>query len=208
MIRFTIRLLGRSMRWVAPAIVYLLWVGLILANPGPASSNAVAALPVHAMVLCWLSVVIGNIDDTGHRELCTALIGSPSRLLLTRAASAVVVALVASTVAAAALMVFSVPRSVSVGGSAAVFALELAGCIVGVGIGSALHRPMVRHVGLTVVGAVAALLACLAVPPVTHLLREIDAGDTGASYLLLASASVAAAALAGSAALLTRRFAR
>jgi len=208
MVRFTIRLLGRSMRWVAPAILWAAWVGVVLANPGPTGSNAVATFPVQAIVLCWLAVTIGNIDDDGHRELCTATVGSPSRLLLVRTAAAGALAVMASALAALALIEFSVPRSLSPGAGAATFALQLAGCVAGVGIGSAVHRPTIRHVGVTLIVALAALLVFLTPPPVTHLLREVDGGSTGAAYLLLGIASLVALALVGSASMLTRRFAR
>ncbi len=37
---------------------------------------------------CWLTVMIGNVDDDGHRELLAAAVGSPARLHRSRAISA------------------------------------------------------------------------------------------------------------------------
>src|SRR5262245_5524542 len=87
-IGFSLRLLARSARWLAPALVYLFGLILVCANPGPLRANAVALYPLHAVVACWLTVVVGNLDHDGHRELCVAVAGSPARLLLLRVAAA------------------------------------------------------------------------------------------------------------------------
>ncbi len=205
---FTLRLLGRSMRWVAPAILYLVAGALVLANPGPVLANAVVMFPVQGIVLCWLSVVIGNIDDDGHRELCTAIAGSPGRLLIDRSVAAFMLATAAAGVTTVALMMFSAPRLGPVPDLAAVALVELAGGMIGVGIGALLHRPILRHIGATVVAAIAALMLCMATPPTTHLLREINAGHDLAAVALCGAAGLTALVLTGVASRIARPLAR
>jgi hypothetical protein len=208
MIRFTLRVLGRSLRWVAPAMVGALWFLLVLSNPGPVRSNAVAFFPLLAIVGCWLAVLTGNLDDDGHRELCTAIVGSPRRLLIDRAAAAAIVTAVVAAAAAVAAIAFGSPHSFAWPTAVAVLALELAGGAIGVGIGAVLHRPLVRHLGITVLGATGALVSAIATPPVTSRLRLVYNGQNAAAYVLLAAATLAACGLTAIAAQAVGRFAR
>lgn len=208
MIGFTLRLLGRSFRWVAPAILYALWLLLVLTNGGPLRSNVVAVFPLHEIVLCWLAVAIGNIDDDGHRELCTAIAGSPGRLLVIRSTVALTLAVAVACLSTLVLALFSSPRPSSVSEVAAGFFAVLAGGVIGVGIGSALHRPLVRQIGVTVVVASLAITACIITPPILPLLRGVDGADDAAGFALFGIASVLALVLVGAASRFVGRFAR
>ena len=76
MIRFTLALVARSGRWVAPAVVYLVWLVLVLANPGPALTNGANMFFGVVVFAAWFAVVTGNVDDDPHRDLCAAVAGS------------------------------------------------------------------------------------------------------------------------------------
>lgn len=204
----TLRLLGRSLRWVAPAVVYLAWLGVVLANPGPVAANAVALFPLHQIVGCWVAVAAGNVDDDGHRELCTAAVGSPGRLLVDRAVAAALVVVVVAVVSTLGVALASSPRAGGPADLAAAFAVVLAGGVVGAGVGAVVHRPVLRRVGPTVLAAVAGVLVVLVAPPVTGLLHATDAGDDRAAWMLLGLAAAVGVALVAIGAGLATRLAR
>jgi len=207
-IAFTLHLLARSMRWVAPAIVFLVACGLVLADPGPLRSSSASLFPVQAVVLCWLTIAIGNVDDDGHRELCTAEAGSPARLLVVRSTSALALAVVLAVVVTVGLAIVTPgPRS-SITDLGAVLVVPLAGGVLGIGIGGLLHRPIVRHLGLTVVAALGALVVTITTGPATSLLHDVTAGHVTAAYELLAATAVVGVTLTAIGAGLVGRFAR
>jgi hypothetical protein len=202
---FTLLLLGRSMRWVAPTIVFLLAWGLVMADPGPLRSSSASLFPVAAVVMCWLTIAIGNVDDEGHRELCTAEAGSPARLLLVRSLSALVPAVVLAVLVTVGLAIVTPSSGGAAADLGAVLVVPLAGGLLGIGIGGLLHRPLVRHLGLTVVGAIGALVLTITTTPATHLLHDVTAGHLAAAYELLAATALLGAALTAAAAGLVGR---
>src|SRR4051794_37635970 len=153
------------MRWVAPTIVFLLAWGLVMADPGPLRSSSASLFPVAAVVMCWLTIAIGNVDDEGHRELCTAEAGSPARLLLVRSLSALVPAVVLAVLVTVGLAIVTPSSGGAAADLGAVLVVPLAGGLLGIGIGGLLHRPLVRHLGLTVVGAIGALVLTITTTP-------------------------------------------
>jgi hypothetical protein len=187
--RVTLAMLVRSMRWVAPAIVYLVWMLFVIANPGPLRTNALAVYPLHEVVACWLAIIIGNVDDDGHREMCTAVVGSPARLVAVRAATALVSVLVLVVFTTAALIPTAVPRGATIGEALSVLVLLLAAGVFGAGVGSILHRPIVHRIGLVVVCASLALVVGTILPPVIHELRRVNEEQTAGAYVLLGVAS-------------------
>jgi len=92
MITFNLRLATRSMLWLGPVFIVLLWTLLTLSDPGPAFTNAGNWFIVFVAITCWITVIIGNVDDDGHRELLAAAIGSPAALHRSRAISAFIAA--------------------------------------------------------------------------------------------------------------------
>ena len=98
MIAFNLRLGVRSMRWLGPALILMVWILASLSDPGPALTNAGNMFLLLVAVSCWLTVTIGNVDDDGHRELLAAAIGSPARLHRSRAISAYIAANTVSAV--------------------------------------------------------------------------------------------------------------
>lgn len=199
----TLRLLGRTLRWVGPLLLEVAWLAVVLAQPGPVPAAAVGTFPALVLVGCWLAAGAGNVDDDGHRELCTAAVGSAGRLVADRALAAVAVAAVAAVVAALAVAVGGSPRVASPGEGAVALAVCGAGAALGVGLGSLLHRPLVRRPGPAVLGGVAGAVVVVAAPPTTALLRSADRGDVGAAVVLAAAALGTALVLVALAALLT-----
>ena len=88
MIAFHMQLVVRSMRWLGAAIIVLIWMLISLSDPGPALANAGSGFLLLFAVTCWITVVTGNVDDDGHRELLAASAGSPGQLHRLRALSA------------------------------------------------------------------------------------------------------------------------
>lgn len=198
MILFNLRLTARSMRWLGAALLVLIWTSFTISDPGTALSNASSAFMVVVAITCWLTIAVGNVDDDGHRELLTAVAGSPARLQRSRAISAYVagntIALV-STVVGIALA--ATPRrpvgNVRIYG--ACLLLQLAATAIGVGIGTLLHRPVVRNTGVTLLVSVGALVTLILLPPVQHVLRQMNDDRTG-GLVVLSVVALAATALA------------
>ena len=209
MIAFNLKLAVRSMRWLGPVLILVVWMSLTLSDPGPALSNAGNSFLMLVGVTCWLTVGIGNVDDDGHRELLAAAIGSPAQLHCSRAIAAYLAAnAVASIATIAGLIAASRPTRptseiVVVG---ACVLLQLAATAIGVGIGTLLHRPVVRHAGFTLLVAAAALIGVILLPPVQFVLRALNDGrTTGVVALAAAAGAIAIAAVATAGALADRR---
>jgi hypothetical protein len=207
MIRFTLALVARSGRWVAPAVVYLVWLVLVLANPGPALTNGANMFFGVVVFAVWFAVVTGNVDDDPHRDLCAAVAGSPARLHARRAIAGIGVTVVVAVVTALATgATGDLGHRGLVSTTGWSVALLVAGALIGSTIGVFLHRPLIDGVAWSVVLAAAASLAVVLLPPVQTVLRHLDHGSTrGVGILLVVAAVVAALAVVASSAVADRR---
>jgi hypothetical protein len=202
-IAFNLRLTLRSMRWLGAALLVLIWASFTISDPGTALSNASSAFMVIVAITCWVTIAVGNVDDDGHRELLAAALGSPARLQRSRAISAYVagnvIALVSTIVGIALAATPSRPAStVRIYGACVL--LQLAATAIGVGIGTLLHRPVIRNGGVTLLVSVGALVVLILLPPVQHVLRQLNDDRTGGLLALSAvalAAGIAAVALSG-----------
>jgi hypothetical protein len=197
MIAFNLRLTVRSMRWFGAVLLALIWTSFTIADPGTALGNASSAFLMVVAVTCWITVAVGNVDDDGHRELLTAVAGSPARLQRWRAISAYVagnaIALVSTVIGIALATSPSRPVSnVRIVGACVL--LQLAATAIGVGIGTLLHRPVLRNGGVTLLVSVGALVVLVLLPPVQHVLRELNDDRTGGLVVLSLVALVAGTA--------------
>jgi hypothetical protein len=205
---FNLRLTIRSMRWFGAVLIALVWTSFTIASPGPALGNASNAFMMIVGVTCWITVAIGNVDDDGHRELLAAAAGSPGRLQRTRATSAYLagnaIALVSTIIGIALATSPSRPVShVRIVG--ACLLLQLAATAIGVGIGTLLHRPVLRNGGVTLLASAGALVGLILLPPVQHVLRELNEDRTDGLVVLAVVALIAgSAAVAASGALADR----
>ena len=207
MIRFTLLLVARSGRWVAPSVVYLVWLVLVLANPGPALSNGASMFFGVLVFGAWIAIVAGNVDDDPHRDLCAAVAGSPARLHVRRSAATVVVG-----AGVAVLTSFATATTGGLGHRdlletvAGTVAVLVAGALVGNAIGVFLHRPLMGSVAGSLVIAVAAAIAVALLPPVQDVLRDLDHGSLrGVTALLAVAAAVAVLAVLASSIVVDRR---
>jgi hypothetical protein len=209
MIAFNLRLGVRSMRWLGPALILLIWTLLAMSDPGPALANAANLFIMLVGVTCWITVVIGNVDDDGHRELLAAAAGSPADLHRSRAITAYLAAnAIGAVPTLAGLLATSRPtRSISEAYIViACVLMQLAATAIGVAIGTMLHRPVIRHPGITLLASGAALVGLVLLPPVQYVLRQMNDGRTGGVVALTAAAvAVAAAAVATAGTLADRR---
>jgi hypothetical protein len=209
MIAFNLRLAVRSMRWLGPALIMIVWILLTLTGPGPALANAGNSFLMLVGVTCWLTVTIGNVDDDGHRELLAAAIGSPARLHRSRAIAAYLGANAVGSIATVAGLIATTrparPTNEIVVVGACVL-IQLAATAIGVAIGTLLHRPVIRQAGFTFLLAVAALVGVILLPPVQSVLRELNDGrTTGVVALAAIAALIALGAVITAGALADRR---
>jgi hypothetical protein len=174
MIRFTALLLAHSRRWLAPLLFGLVWTSIAM-NPdggGTSVSRAAGMLPCYVIVGCWLSIIIGSIDDDSHRELVTAAVGSRRRLHVIRIATALLITAAAATaLSVVGLLLFShadewLPAIITT------FALAWSGALLGAAMGAPLHRPLVRHGATALAISLALLFGFFILPPMQDVLRR------------------------------------
>jgi hypothetical protein len=196
MIRFHLRLVARSTRWLAPTLLAAIWSAFTVASPGPALGNASGSFIMLVAVTCWITVAIGNVDDDGHRELVAAAAGSPARLHRWRALTAYVGANVLALAVTVAGIASGTSATRPVGAArvdVSCVLLELAATAIGVGLGTLLHRPVLRNSGVGVLVAIGGLVGVILLPPVQHVLRQLNDDRTGG----LVPLTLAALALGG-----------
>jgi hypothetical protein len=191
---FTLRLVARSKRWVAPTTVYVVWLVLVLANPGPALSNAANMFFAAVVFAAWLAVATGNVDDDPHRDLCAAAAGSPARLHIDRA--------LATMAASTGVAVVTASLTASTGdlgphtlfyAVACTLALLITGALIGSAIGIWLHRPLIRNTAWSLILAVSATITVALLQPVQDVLRNFNHQSTHGVFILLVAAATSAA---------------
>lgn len=204
MIRFQLRLLVATSRWVGPALFFLFWVSLTLAPPFPPLEEAAFLFPVVALIAIWVSVVVGGLDDKPHRELVAAAVGGPVRLHLFRAVASMLV--VAPIAVAVVLLVGLISGKASAGSLAASAGLVVAAALIGVGVGNVLHPPIVTEIGVAVMATPIFLAFMMLFPPVQAVLRASNDGSMwGAVAVLPAATGFAATMLIAGSVLVARR---
>jgi Kef-type K+ transport system membrane component KefB len=78
--------------------------------------------------------------------------------------------------------------------------VQLASTAVGVAIGTLLHRPVVRHTGITLLVSIGAFVGLVLLPPVQHALRTLNDDHTDGVLVMCVIAlliGVGAVALSG-----------
>lgn len=198
MIHFTWLLLTRSRRWLAPALLVAFWVSIAMNPMGGGSSvqRAAGMLPCYVIAGCWLSIIIGSIDDDAHRELVTAAVGSRTRLHVLRNFTALAIMVVfATTMSLLGLLLFPRPSG-AVERLTATFGLAWSGVLLGIAFGAPLHRPVIRHGATALAVALALLLGFFLFPPMQSILRGTDTNNTrGIPALFIISALLAASSI-------------
>jgi hypothetical protein len=208
-IAFNSRLALRSAKWVGPAVIVLLWTAFTVASPGSGLSNAGNDSFMFIAIACWLTVGIGNIDDQGHRELLAAATGSPARLHRARAVTAFTFAnelALIPTIAglATAQNPAHAPNPVVIVITALL--LQVAATAVGVAIGTCLHRPVVDNTGVALLVSIGAFVVLALLPPLQHVLRDLNDDRVGRALVAVPVAIVVAlGAVVGAGALADRR---
>ncbi len=125
-----------------------------------------------------------------------------------RSLGALVLAFVLALVVTAGLASVTPTSGRSVGDLGAALVVPLAGGLLGIGIGGLLHRPIVRHLGLTVVAASAPWSSASRRPRRRTCCTTSPPVHGAAAYLLLAATTSAATVLTAAAAGLVGRRAR
>jgi len=206
-IRFTLRLVGRSSAWVAPTLVFLIWVAVTIGGRAPALSNAPGLFYATVVWATWMTVSTGNLDTDDHRDLLASVSGSATRLHAQRSISVLVLSLPVCVVAAAVTVAASV--SVNVVRDWLICALmAVSGGLLGTSFGTLLHRPLLRHRGLTVLFALLLIIVAIVAPPSIWALDYAETGNTAAAVLIAASVGIWCATAISVAALLAATRAR
>ena len=186
MIRFTLRLVGRSSAWVAPTVVYLIWVAVTIGGRAAALSNAPGLFYASVVWATWTTVSTGNLDTDEHRDLCAAVTGSATRLHVERSMSVLVLSLPVSVVASAVTVAASVSDSVVRDWLICVL-MAMSGSLLGASFGTLLHRPILRHRGLTVLSAALLIIITVVSPTSFWALDYAETGDTAAAIVITAT---------------------
>lgn len=177
--------LASSSRWVAPTLFYGFWLALSISGQTPAPVNEVAVFMVPALIpaACWLTYIVGSLDDAAHRDLMAAAIGGPRRLHVARLvlALAISIGIALITILTATIDAIQDFDVVSIG--LGLLALVGAACL-GVGIGAALVPPINTQVGLAVGGTILALALVMTFPGMQWCLRSVNDGEADGALVL------------------------
>jgi hypothetical protein len=196
----------RSYRWIGPVVLVAVVSAVLSSDPGPALDNLAAVLFLLIGHAAWTTVVCGNVDDAGHRDMAAARAGSPGRLHVHRALAALAVSI---TVGIPVVAVASLVTDGRDPGAATVVAAAagtaVAAALLGCAATTLVHRPLVDNLAVSVTVGVAALVGLPFVPPVATVLRAFSHGRTEGLVVLLGLAASATAATGALGAVLADR---
>jgi hypothetical protein len=188
MIRLPLRFFVRRLLWLPPLVLVLIVLALLYATAGPALASYSVSAIVLAPIAMWLTVQVGSADSNAHREMLAARVGSVSTVHTGRALGGVVASI--PFVLLCVLMPFltgmasirgegnpPLPSKVMIvlGG----LALHLGGALIGVAIGTFVHRPIVTRTSINAIAGIALVAVLPFVPPVTALLRSLNRNEIG-----------------------------
>ena len=194
MIVFTVRLVLRSMRWVGPFLVLLIWVVLAIGAGGTGLEFASVLFPAYVIVGTWLTIITGNVDDDAHRDLLAAAAGSASRLHVLRSTTVLVMTGTIALAVAVVVAVVAQPGRSTLTVLVVAASVSISGLLIGIGIGTLLHRPLLRHRGLSLLLATGGCIVVMLLAPIQSVHRSLNNGDTNTTWLLFTAALAWAAA--------------
>ena len=194
MIFFTVRLVLRSMRWVGPFLVLLIWVVLAIGAGGTGLEFASVLFPAYVIVGTWLTIITGNVDDDAHRDLLAAAAGSASRLHVLRSTTVLVMTGTIALAVAVVVAVVAQPGQSTLTVLVVADSVSISGLLIGIGIGTLLHRPLLRHRGLSLLLATGGCIVVMLLAPIQSVHRSLNNGDSNTTWLLFTAALAWAAA--------------
>jgi len=189
-IRFTLRLVLGSGKWLAPFLMLGLWVGVVVLGPGTRLDNSTAIFPGVLVWSVWMTIIAGNVDDRHHRDILAAAAGSAKGLQVARSVSVGVlgVLVVATTVPLVALASSAPPRSKTIEYTLISSAIQIAALGLGIAVAAWLHDPILRNRAVSALLAIAAVAGILLAGPIQAAVREASRGRVSPpSYLAAAS---------------------
>jgi ABC-2 type transport system ATP-binding protein len=191
------RLLAVSQWFAAPALLFLIVLGIFYANPvGPLLPAAGFIAAVLAAIMIWVSVLAHLADGRLMARAFAAHVGGNGRAHLAACLATVPFA-VAATVIAVGWSAFSqpLPRHHFPGLLLDMITLDLAAAAFGVAVGALLVPPLVDRAGWRICLATGLLVALLLVPvsPMRPLLLLVThpGGSVAAAAGLLAATAAA-----------------
>lgn len=201
MIRFTQRLVGRSSAWVAPTLVYLIWIAITIGGRTATLSNAPGLFYATVVWATWMTISTGNLDSDAHRDLLVAASGSAARLHAQRSLSVLFLSVPVTLAASAATVATSVSSDVARDWLVCILAAASGG-FLGTGFGTFLHRPVLRHRGLTVLVAATLVVVAIVSPPSIWVLDQVKSGNVAAALTIAVGVALWCAAAVSAASLL------
>jgi hypothetical protein len=191
------RLLAVSQWFAAPALLFLIVLGIFYANPvGPLLPAAAFTAAVLAAIMIWVSVLAHLADGRLMARAFAAHVGGRGRAHLAASLATVPFA-VAATAAAVGWSALSqpFPRDHYPGLLLDMITLHLAAAAFGVAAGALLVPPLVDRAGWRICLAVGLLVALLLVPvspmrPLLLLATHPGGSVAAAASLLLVTAAV------------------
>ncbi len=207
MIRFTLRLVGRSSAWLAPTLVSLIWIAVTIGGRSPALSNAPGLFYASVVWSSWMTISTGNLDTDEHRDLLAAASGSATRLHAQRSMSVLVLSLPACITASAVTVAASVSDNVARDWLVCAL-MAMSGSLLGTSFGTLLHRPLLRHRGLTVLFSALLIIVAVVSPTSIWVLDYAESGNTAAAVVITITIGLWCAAAISTASLIAAARAR
>ena len=193
------------MRWVGPILMLLVWVVAAIGAGGSGLELASVFFPAYVIVGTWLTIITGNVDDDAHRDLLAAAAGSASRLHVLRSTTVLVMTGVIAVAVAVVVAVMAQPGRSTLNVLVVAASVSMSGLLIGIGIGTLLHRPLLRHRGFSILLATGGCIVVMLLAPIQSVHRSLNNGDSNTTWLLFAAALAWAATSVLAASKLTER---
>ncbi len=166
----------RSLRWVAPVLVFFVSQALFDAETGSVLPTYAGSTAVLFFIATWLTVVVSNSEDPVQEEVTISAAGGRLRVRLAKLATAYLYC------AVLIVMALAVPPAVSgarttpyeVASGAAAQAITV---LAGVAVGALCSRPIINRTAFSVLLGVMVGLGDLIIPdapPVHQLVKLLD----------------------------------
>jgi len=198
LVRYLVADLGRSQRWVAPALAYLAVVAVIGPAGTPPGSTALAAVALFP-IGAWLAWVTATCEDPVQESVTATTAGGQRRVRLGKFAAGT---LVTSLLGSLALLLTAAEGGRGPAVLAAATAAILSNVVGGSAVGFACARPVFPRRGLAVTTIVLACLVELIVPRFPPVRATLEILNDGQDVALLLGVTALATAI-GAAVLVT-----
>jgi hypothetical protein len=175
---------SRSLRWVAPVLVFSIFEGIFDATSGQVLATYAASASLMFLVAIWLGVVVCNTESEVQEDITSVTVGGRARVRIAKMIVAVAACLLLSVIAVCVPPIVSDATTPLYDIVTGLIALSLT-VLFGVSLGSLCSRPIIERTAWAVLVGALVGLADIVIPdgpPTRQLLVLLN--ETAPRHLL------------------------